>query len=54
MTLSDSIYISTTIQTFTGNGIIEKYNISKNIATFQIIISYIIITTFFYTLSKYD
>lgn len=39
----ECLYISTSMQTFTGNTIIEKYRVTKNIATIQCIITYILI-----------
>lgn len=46
--LSESLYISTSFQTFTGTSLDEKEKNIKNIATFQMITSYIFITIFIY------
>jgi len=52
LSISDCLYVSTSIQSFTGTNIVDKYNISKKIATIQLIISYTLITIFIYTISK--
>ena len=46
--LSNSLYISTSFQTFTGTNLVEKNENIKNIATIQMITSYIFITIFVY------
>lgn len=48
--LSDSFYISTSFQTFTGTSLVEKEENIKKIATCQMIMSYIFITIFVYTI----
>ena len=47
-TFLDSLYISTSFQTFTGTSMVEKDENIKKIATCQMIISYIFITIFVY------
>lgn len=37
------LYVSTTMQTFTGNTLIEKNRIAKNVATIQCIITYVLL-----------
>ena len=46
--LSNSLYISTSFQTFTVTNLVEKNENIKNIATIQMITSYIFITIFVY------
>ena len=50
--LSDSLYISASFQTFTGTSLVEKDENIKKIATCQMILSYIFITIFVYFIFK--
>lgn len=52
LSILDCLYISTTIQSLTGNSLVEKYQVAKKITIIQIIISYTIIAVFIFLLTK--
>lgn len=46
----DSLYISTSFQTFTGTNLVDLSDTGKKIATFQLIFSYVFVSIIIYSL----